>query len=214
MKYLIGVLSILMSLSVFGQTHSLGVKSGLSMTNVSSSDFLDTKFNPGFTGGLAYDLEFENGFHLGIDILSAQKGFGLIIQFTNETGLNNPRIDSEWVFKYIAFPMKAGLSVGDSKFSGIFYAGLVPSFLTLTEVRIPSFDGIAAQRLDQREVVENFDIGGLLEAGLYCKINEKFSLLGVLDFQHSFSKTAGSAFASARHYGMTFSVGAKYKLGS
>ena len=65
-----------LTLSVFGQNRSLGLKGGIGLNNANSKEFLvDTENRVGFTFGLTYEAELKKQIVVGADLLYSQKGF-------------------------------------------------------------------------------------------------------------------------------------------
>ena len=87
MKKTIIVLILLSTLPVFGQTHFIGVKGGLNLTNNTAGNmFHPDTYRAGFTGVLSYDYIFKNNINIGVALLYAQKGNKLDLNLTDQYG--------------------------------------------------------------------------------------------------------------------------------
>ena len=217
MRKIITVLILVISIPVFGQNHFIGLKSGMSWTNVNSSNFIGNNDNrTGFNGGLTYEYHLNTKFNLGMDMLYSQKGFTNDIVFTDETG--NPtgeKATSEFNYDYLSFPIKGGLVLGD-KISGFVNLGFVPSVLIDAKTIEPAIEGFRDKTTyDVTDRVTEFDFGGLIEIGGIYKVKESFLLFASFSYQQSFMTISNSDYFSAskiKHYGMTMSIGLKYAL--
>ena len=217
MRKLITVLIIVISIPVFGQNHFVGLKSGMSWTNINSSNFISNNDNrTGFNGGLTYEYRLNTKLNLGIDLLYSQKGFTNDIVFTDETG--NPtgeKATSEYNYDYFSFPIKGGLVLGD-KISGFVNLGFAPSVLIDAKTIEPAIEGFMDKTTyDVTDKVTGFDFGGLIEIGGIYKFKERFLLFASFAYQQSFTAISNSDYFSnskIKHYGMTMSIGLKYAL--
>ena len=216
MRKIITLLIVLFTVPVFGQNHFIGLKGGINRTNVISDNFLgDNDYRNGFIGGLTYEYEFKNKFHIGLDLVYAQKGFKNDIIFTDEIG--NPigeKATSDFNYDYLSLPIKGGFSIGNS-FAGFLNIGVVPSLLINAETKIPTFENIDGEIFDVTDKVTEFDFGGLIEIGGSYKFKERFLLFTSFAYQQSFMTITNKNYFSngkAKHYGMTLSIGLKYAL--
>jgi len=217
MRNLIAVLTILISTPAFGQNHFMGLKGGISWTNVNSANFHDNNDNwTGFNGGLTYEYHMNKKFNLGMDFLYFQKGFTNDIVFLDEFG--NPtgkKVTSEFNYDYLSFPIKGGFVIGD-KISGFINLGLVPSVLIDAKTIQPAIEGIMDKTTyDVTDEVTDYDLGGMIEIGGNYKFKDRVLLFASFAYQHSFASITNENYFSngkARHYGMTLSIGLKYAL--
>jgi hypothetical protein len=88
MRNFILILAILFALPVFAQNHFVGVKVGVSWTNVMTKDYpLDDLSNrTGFTGSITYQYMLQKGFYLGADMLYTPKGYQVRLTFLDVNG--------------------------------------------------------------------------------------------------------------------------------
>ena len=216
MRKIITLLIVLFTVPVFGQNHFIGLKGGINWTNVISDNFLsDNDYRNGFIGGLTYEYEFKKKFHLGLDLVYAQKGFKNDVIFTDETG--NPigeKATSNFNYDYLSLPIKGGFSLGNN-FAGFLNLGIVPSLLINAETIIPTFENIDGETFDVTKNVTKFDFGGLIEIGGSYEFKERFLLFTSFAYQQSFTTITNEDYfpnGKAKHYGMTLLLGLKYAL--
>ncbi len=109
------ILTILttISISVSGQS-LIGIKGGLSFTNVSSSNFIENNDSrTGFSGGLSYEYFLRDNHSLSFDLAINQRGFTNDMIFTDIKG--NPtgqKSTSEFNYDYLSMPIKTGIYLG------------------------------------------------------------------------------------------------------
>lgn len=216
MKKLATVLIILFTIPVFGQNHLIGMKGGISWTNVISDNyFSDNDYRNGFAGGLTYEYEFNKKYHIGADLLYAQKGFANDILFVDENG--NPlgeKSTSDFNYNYLSLPIKGGFSIGNN-LVGFLNIGVVPSLLIKAETITPTFENIDGETFDVTDKVTEFDFGAMAEIGASYKLKEQFLLFTSFAYQHSFTSIANENYfadGKVNHHGMTWSIGLKYAL--
>lgn len=216
MRKIIPVLLILFAIPAFGQNHFIGLKGGVNWTNVISENFLNNNdYKNGFVGGLAYEYEFKKKFHIGLDLVYAQKGFKNDVVFTDMYG--NPigeKVTSHFNYDYLSLPLKAGFSLGNS-FAGFLNIGVVPSLLINAKTIMSQFNNPNDNTVDVTDKVTKFDFGGIVEIGGSYKFRERFLLFTSFAYQQSFMTFTNENYFSngrARHFGMMLSVGFKYVL--
>jgi hypothetical protein len=209
MKIFITIVLSIVSISVFGQNHLFGLKGGLNLTNISSSNFMnDTDSRTGFSGGLSYEYVLDNGVSFGADIIFNQRGFSndLIVRdnFGNPTG---EVMTTDFNYDYLSLPIKTGKYLGKTIF-GFGQIGVVPSILMAAK----TFPGSDAHIVTSR--VTKFDFAGLVEFGVGYKFNRLW-LCVATTYQHSFTTITNSEYfgdSKIRHKGLTLSLGLKYQL--
>lgn len=214
MKRAIIVVVLISSINAIGQNHFLGLKGGISWTNINSDNFLnDNKYRTGFSSGLTYNYRFAENFNIGAELLYDQKGFKNEIVFTDEEGNQiGEKGVSEFKYNYISFPIKVGFILGN-RIAGFINLGIVPSFLINAETIIPTPDDNII--IDNTDDVTKFDFAGLFEIGGTYKFNDRFLLLASIDYQGSFTTISNRDLfpnSNLKHYGMTLSFGLKYAL--
>lgn len=209
MKIFITIILSIVSLNVLGQNHLFGLKGGLNLTNISSSNFMnDTDSRTGFSGGLSYEYILDNRVSFGADIIFNQRGFSndLIVRdnFGNPTG---EVITTHFNYDYLSIPIRTGKYFGEKTF-GFGQIGIVPSIL-MDAKTIPGSD--AAIVTDR---VTKFDFAGLIELGAGHKFNRLWLCVSAA-YQHSFTTITNSNYfadSKIRHKGLTFSFGLRYQL--
>lgn len=213
MKTLVLVL-ILATLTVTGhaQGYFLGIKHGISWTNVSNEDgpFLPSG-KVGFNSGLSLEYRTPYKRVFGLNLLYSQRGFTTEIHFTDDLG--KPTGESQKVifcYDYLSLPVKWGFSLGDEITAGI-NLGLVPAFLVraiTTEGEIPGLTEKTTYNV--RERVRKFDLSGLAEIKIAHRYKDQFSLYTIFAYQHSLNSiTTDEYFPNWKlnHKGLTFSIG-------
>jgi len=219
MNKLITISIILLSLPILGQKQYLGLKGGKAWTNYysdgSSGEF---DYQTGFSGGLTYEHEFKNNFHLEVDLLYAQKrfihdGFTLISGDTDPNGFTVTHFDYYLESEYLSLPIKGGYSIGN-KFQGFLNLGFVQSVLInarTTTIKSGEY-GSSSNRTDQ---TNRIDLSGIAEIGASYTIKEQFKLFTTFAYQQSFNPITDVYFEdpNAKHFGMILSFGVKYGIG-
>ncbi|NJO90180.1 MAG: PorT family protein [Chloroflexia bacterium] len=216
MKKLLSVLILLSTTSAFGQNHLIGIKSGISLTNVSADDFFDgDDYRAGFTGGLTYEYEFSKKFHFGVDLLYAQKGFKSDVTFTDAIGsVVKDKESIKFNYNYLSLPVKGGFSMGN-RLAAFLNLGLVPSLLADAKTITPTIGTVEEETYNISDRVTRFDFGGLVEIGGNYQLNDKLAMLASFAYQQSFTTITNKDYfnnSKARHFGMTLSIGLKYAL--
>ena len=186
MKQITTLLIVLSTIPVFGQNHFIGLKGGINWTNTISTSFIgNNEFRNGITAGVTYDYKFKKKFHLGLDLVYAEKGFKNDIIFTDDTG--DPigeKSTSDFNYDYLSLPIKGGFTVGNN-FAGFLNLGIIPSWLIKSEMIISTSDH-DREAFDVTDNVTKFDFGGLIEIGMSYKFQERFLLFTSFTYQQSF----------------------------
>jgi len=215
------ILTLLATISISASGQSLiGIKGGLSFTNVSSSDFLENNnTRTGFSGGLSYEYFLKDNHSISVDFVINQRGFTNDIIFLDSQG--NPtgqKSTVEFNYDYLSLPIKTGIYLGQ-KVSAFGNIGVVPSILVKAETIVLSYEagGIEypGENYDVKERVNKFDFAGLIEIGANYKATNKLWLFSSLTYQYSFTTITNDDYfddSKVKHYGLTLSFGLKYKL--
>ena len=218
-KILLTILTIA-SLNVSGQNHLLGVKGGVSWTNITATNFIsDNHYRTGLAIGLTYDYIFKKHFSTGADIIYNQFGFTNDLIFTDDLG--NPtggKATIKFNYDYISIPLKVGFNYGKTVY-GFANIGLTPSILVDAKTITPTIDFnwtiIPGETYNVTSKVNKFDIGGLVEIGGGYKFKDRYWLFTSFSYQHSFTTITNSDYfanSKIRHYGMTLNLGLKCAL--
>ena len=92
-------------MSVSGQNHFVGIKSGVSWTNINSDNNNDSRI--GFSAGLSYELFLKEHFSFGADIIYNQRGFSNTITFRDEYGnATGQKGTFKSNYDYLSIPIK------------------------------------------------------------------------------------------------------------
>ena len=207
------------SISVSGQNHFIGTKSGVSWTNINSDNFSrgsDPRI--GFSGGLSYELFLKKHFSLGADIIYNQRGFSNTINFTDNNGnATGEKSTDKFNYDYLSIPVKTGFTFGKNIY-GFTNMGAIPSILVDARTIIPVVNSsgrtTGTQTFDVTSNVSKIDLGVLMEAGGGYKFN-KYWLFTSVTYQQSITTISNSSYFSdtrMRHKGLTLSLGLKYRL--
>lgn len=216
MKNLITLSLLILSISAFGQKQYLGFKGGVSFTNLFINDDPGLNdYRTGINGGLTYEYEFKNNFHIGVDFVYAQKGSKYDAVFMDNSG---KKISSviHYNYDYLSLPIKGGYSIGN-RIEGFLNLGFVPSILVNAKLRAPGvFVSGSDGTIDIKDDVRQLDLSGLVEIGGNYEVNERLLLFTSFTYQHSFTQLAAKdniSNSDVRHYGMILSLGVKFGIG-
>jgi hypothetical protein len=222
MKLLLTSFALALTLTCFSQSHFIGIRGGMNLTNASIPDATVGPDNhrAGFIGGMTYLLKFNDKYSFGADLLYTQRGYETNLVFvpysygTNGGGgaagpaqgvINNN-------YDYLSLPVKGGIHFGN-RLSGNVSAGVVPSVLLTAEIVVPRTE-LPGRTVDVRDETSQFDLAGLLEVGADYSINNDFSVFASAGFQYSFTtfevRNSFTENVDARHYGYLISIGIKY----
>jgi hypothetical protein len=218
MKNLLLILTVLITLSGFGQNQFIGVKSGLNWSTLRSNNFTsdlgEVNYRSGFHLGLSYDYRVNNKFSLGVDLIYFNKGFIERTEFPNDfrspAGLRGTTSTIEYSYDYFSIPIKGGVVFGN-KLSGYSNLGIIPSLFINSETETSS----ASISIIGEDEVRPFDIAALLELGALYNISGSFFFQFSIAFQHSFTSITHEGFlpdAEGRYSDIVLSVGLKYAL--
>jgi len=202
-----------LTLSVFGQNRSLGLKGGIGLNNANSKEFLvDTENSVGFTFGLTYEAELKKQIVVGADLLYSQKGFTDEFVLVTDQGEILGEKTSRFNYDYLSIPLKAGYKKG-GKLKGSAYLGFVPSILLKNEIIVPTADDNSTIATTNK--VDLFDFAGLVELMGEYELNTSLTVFTSLSYQRSFTSITNAEYFSDSkvwHYGGLVSFGIKYRL--
>ena len=219
MRKLLFILLIGISVSAFGQVQSIGIQSGVNLTNLTGDIFKDSKFRTGIIGGFNYELLFKNNYTIGTDVLYSQQGFNDKVTLTDEQGnVLGTEPSSKYYYDYLSIPIKFGYTEG-VKLKSFIKIGICPSVLLSAESTVPKFgssgDVIGYERVDAKNNVSKFDFGGLLELGVGYSLKNRIELFSSLTGRKSLTTFSSSDYfqnSKIRHYGFSLMIGLKYRL--
>lgn len=200
-KLLIIILPLLLlPIQSFAQSHIVGIRNGLNLTNINSDSFSDSENRMGYNAGISYEYHSKKKYHIGIDLLYFQRGFDLsgleYDEFGNPTGEELP--STHFIYNYLSIPLKVGIAKGD-RIGWFGQAGLVPSLLMNSKVVDRYFGTI-----NTRKHLTKIDVAGLIEVGGIHRLSSDLLIFGSTSFQHSFNSVAESRM---KHYSISFSIG-------
>jgi hypothetical protein len=220
MKNLFFFILTISTLKVAGQSTLLGVKGGVSSTNITSSNFLSqNNSRTALTVGLTYEFLIKKHFSIGADLIYNQRGFtnDIVLHdiMGNPTGEKNT---ASFNYDYISLPIKTGFYIGN-KLYGFANIGVIPSLLADAKTIVPGYyiDG----KLTEIEVyditnrVSKFDFAGLVEIGGGYRLNGRYWIYTSFSYQNSFTTITNSdyfSFSKIHHNGMNLTIGLKCAL--
>ncbi len=215
MRNLVIISFLILGSIVFGQSKLIGFKSGLSLNNVNSENFLNKTNNRyGFLGGFTYDYPLKNNFYVGIELLYAQKGFKEDFMITDSSGEPLKEGTTDFNTSYLSIPMKYGYSFGNRLRLNV-NVGIVPSILISAKIKTLSLEEMKMVTYRNTDLPDRIDLAGLAEIGCNYKLNEQFILCPSIAYTHSFTNLANKNYmagSNLRHWGVALSVGFKYFL--
>lgn len=203
--FLIGFISIM---NLFGQNHSLGIISGLNVSNQTSNVLDDSENRKGIIGGVCYEFSFPNSLTLGIDALFSQKGFQANT-LPNSTSVESIGLDSK--INYLSLPLKLGYKTGED-FLGFIKIGLIPSFLQTIDSELKIFDSQGHQITDIKEDIAPFDLSASLEFGIGYLFTRNCEFFSSISYSQGLTSFNNSVNADFYHYEFAVLVGMKYRL--
>ena len=219
MRKLLFILLIGISVRAFGQAQSIGIQSGVNLTNLTGDIFKDSKFRTGIIGGFNYELLFKSNYTIGTDILYSQQGFVDKVTFTDEHGnVLGTEPSSKYYYDYMSIPIKFGYTEG-VKLKSFIKLGVCPSFLLSAESTVPKFDSsgdiTGYEKVNVKNNATKFDFGALLELGVGYSLKNRIELFSSLTGRKSLTTFSNSDYfqnSKIRHYGFSLMAGLKYRL--
>jgi hypothetical protein len=215
MKKSLIVFFALVSVVATAQTDYIGIRAGVSWTDVIGKNFISFEDRDGRVGlstGIVYEHEFKNRLTLGAEIVYNERGF---IDYFVTNKISWPDV---YNYNYLSFPIKIGYTFGN-KVYGFGSIGLLPSRLLKSEVvyKFVDFQGnlLSTDKVDKTDQVQSFDFGGIIELGGGYKITPKWNVFTSLLYQRSNTDNTTEEYFDGRdlyHYGLTWSLGIKYVL--
>lgn len=214
MKGSITLLITLTSITLFSQNNLVGIKGGLNLTNIKTTEYLSaTEESTGFSGGITYERTFKEKLSFGVDLLYFQKGYDWTLTFTNEfrdaNGNTGKKSVAEFDYDYLSLPIKGGVVLGN-KVSAFANIGLVPSILLSVNVYTTEGTTVTGE-----ENSSKFDLGGLVELGASINLNAKSIVFFSFGYQQSFTSISNKNYfpnADVKFYGAIAALGYKYQL--
>ena len=215
MKNILTILFLtVLSFSTLGQTNAIGIKAGLSWTNISFShsidgDFgIDGNFEQCFLGGLTYDYKTKKNISFGIELLYEKRKYSGVETFV-DPNTNPPLLYLTGRYSYLSIPVKFGLNFGD-KFFGYGNIGVVPAYLLQAIEGKTLIKQNGFVDYNNTNTSNKFEIGGLLEIGCGYKLSKNILLISIIRFQKSF--TSPDKESTIFWWGMNCGMGIKYVL--
>jgi Outer membrane protein beta-barrel domain len=212
------------TLTSFSQHHYLGIKGGVLFSKLNPDyEYKDNSFTTSFTGGITYDLQFENEFVLGAEILFSQYRTETQNSFIIPDIAYTFIYTGEYSFNYVSVPVKIGFNKFRSNTSGFINIGVIPSFLTSAKSKISS--NVYQETVDIKSDINTFDIVLHFEFGIGFQLNENIILYMSNSYQQGLINIVRSDFEfppdyssvpvlenPLKRFGISFSLGLKYRV--
>lgn len=218
MKHIIFVFLIVFANSISAQKHVIGIKGGLSLTNIAANFNFGLKPEnlKGFHAGITYDYLLNDRFYIGADLLYAQRGFTFNATLTNDVGNTIGYSYIDYNYQYFSTPLKVGYR-SQGKFYVFGQWAVVPSILQHAEIHASEVNAGDVFLPDSRENMTSnvtaFDFAVNSELGIGWKLNRNFASYISASYQRSFTESKNNDFyqgVDGFHYGWMFSMGVKY----
>jgi hypothetical protein len=215
MKTLTTLFLVLWSIQATSQKHSIGIFGGLSLADVKSQNWLGSdEGRIGSIWGIGYQLQLNDNYQLGADLIYIQKGYKGYQSYLDASGNPEP-IEAKHYFDYISIPIKGGYSLGQdlSVFANL---GVVPALLIQAKNIVSPYYGMPNGDVrDMKESLNSFDFSGIFEIGATYNFSAYYTVSTCFAYQRSFtSLTTEYYFANSEiwHHGLNISLGLKYTL--
>ena len=213
MKNILLIVLILFSVNVFSQIHSIGIESGINLSNQTGDVFNNSNYRLVIIEGFCYEFLFRNNYTLGMDMIYSQKGF--IDKSTLNGNAIEAQKDIKFNYNYLSLPVKIGYTKGQ-KLIGFLKMGLCPSILLSAGPSIDIFDEYGNLMINLKNDVSKFDLEGSVEIGAgYVFVNhiELFSSVSYYMGLTTFTNSEYLKDGNLRYYGFSMVAGLKYRLG-
>lgn len=214
MKKAILLLLLCLPAVLVAQNHYIGLKLGANFSDVQSSegstqDFTEARI--GIVGGITYEYSLLSFLRLGAEFMYTQKGHTLQLTFSDQFG--NALGSGEILIRndYITIPVKAGVSLG-RRLSFVGYFGVAPAFLVRADADSENLTSGSVTE-DRTDVVNSFDISGLIDLGLSLKLG-RFIIYLTGGYEHSFSNYNDNPNSDTklRNAGFNATLGGRFAL--
>ena len=204
----------------FAQNHFLGVKGGISWTDITAKDFtIDRNFRTGTTFGLTYDVRVQKNTHYGVELIYNQRGFTSDLNsnliYGGIEGMKGKLIFN---YNYISLPIKVGFDYGE-KLYGFTNFCLAPSFLTVARqslLTVTTDNIVVPGELSKiTSIVNRLDLAFILELGGGYKFSRNSLVFASFSFLHSLNSITNKFYfenTNIKHYGFIFNIGFKFAL--
>jgi hypothetical protein len=207
-----------MSMSALGQSQFIGIKGGVSWTNVNSDNiFKGSDPRMGFSAGLSYERFLKKRFYLSAEVNYSQRGFSVKTYFVDALGKPLGEQSYNYNYDYLSLPIKTAFNFGKNIY-GFADIGIIPALLVNAKTIAPVINGngtrTGTETYDATRQVSKFDLGGMVEAGAGYKFN-KFLFFTAVTYNQSITTITNSNYFSnskIRHYGLTLALGLKYRI--
>jgi hypothetical protein len=179
----ISLLIAFLSVQVHGQSLTLGVKAGPTVSGMLySKSTPKTGHRLGFTAGVNLLKPITDNKQLGAEFIYDQRGFSDKYTFTNIIGESLGIVKLTYLFDYIALPCYVRFHKS-KEIKWFLDLGLYPSVMILARTEYPStnaINNIGPRKKNKMkpfpDELRRFDVGALIGGGVQFKIKEDTSI--------------------------------------
>jgi hypothetical protein len=193
----------LLFLKLEGQVNVLGVRTGLSQSNVKSTaisfpvqfkigNSIKYEKRNGTLLGLSYEHINRKHFSLGVEVNYNQRGISSFV-ITDSIGYpiaESEKYPTDYNYNYFSIPVKVGYNLG-KKIYGFVNLGVVSSILSNSFVETPIIGAngvlVKYEKNDITNRVNKFDFAGIYEFGVGYKYKDKFWFYSSFENLRSFN---------------------------
>lgn len=225
LKVILLITCSVLSLTVYSQSDSgsynyIGIRLGAGPTNIATNAINVHENDLGVSFGIAFEHLQPHKMSWSVGLQSEIKGYTGDMVFYNAMGqiVNEGSFPVTVDYTYIGIPLKIGF-ISDDRFYKFGNFGICPSYhlntlitYSQTDLSIfPSSDEIIDYSYENLPF-HTFDLSTLGELGLGFKITERFHLYLSGQVQYSLTNQANSDGLTARHYGFSMNLGARFNM--
>lgn len=201
----------------------ISIRGGVIMTNVHDAPrgfFSDNDSKHGVSAGVGLEHFFGSTFSVGAGVMYNQMGFKNDSYPLFDITPVGKRPAAKLGYNYVSIPVKAGITLGHKhRFSGFAAIGIMPSILVRAVTKAPEYNlygyVIGRESYNVTDQVSRFDLSELLEIGVNYRVDERYWVFSSILYQNSLTTLTNRDYfyeEKLRHYGLSISLGLKYKL--
>ncbi len=210
-----------LSVQVYCQKKTIGVKAGPTVSGLLYSDFSPPAGHRlGFTAGVSLLKPISDRTTLGAELIYDQRGYGDQYTFTNLIGEPLHIVKYTYLLDYLALPCYVRFHKPNG-FKWFLDLGMYPSYMISAKIKSPVYDAhgfggaIEKYKIDPfPSFMRRFDVGALIGGGVQFSVNDKTTL----DLNLRYTNGLISVFTKS-FYGyyslinsLNFTMGLNYKI--
>ena len=218
MRKILFVASIFwITINLNAQIHSLGVLSGLNISNISAENiFNNTKNKIGFVGGIKYDVIFKNKLLIGADLLYSQQGFKDQIIFRENEADPGYLVEGKFKYNYLILPIKFGYVLGN-KVQIEPKIGIQPGIILKAKTLVPAInEEFPKTTYNVTDKVTSIDLAGIVECEFCYKVVSNIGIFTLVSYKYSFTDFSNKDYygelSNLQHRILSVSLGLKYNF--